>query len=120
MAKGPIALTAMTVAPWAAAKWWAFAGTAPGSPTFIGLGFDASKVSPMPTSRVPFLPVIVSLVGGECVWVLLAAGTDSSTVNGAAFPGSPLTTAIVAPLGKTSGAGPHCSVAGLVVGAACE
>src|SRR6266704_2874614 len=42
----------------------------------------------------------------------------SSTVNGAALPGSPLTTAILAPFGNTAGAGPHCSAAGFAAGAA--
>src|SRR2546422_7565723 len=39
------------VAAFAAAKWWAFAGMDPESPTCIGLAFEASKVSPMPTRR---------------------------------------------------------------------
>src|SRR5207244_13218250 len=44
----------------------------------------------------------------------------SSTVDGAALAGSPLTTAIFAPLGKTAGAGPQCNTVGFAAGAACE
>src|SRR5437867_1104992 len=43
----------------------------------------------------------------------------SSTANGAASPGSPATTAIFAPFGKTAGAGPQWRAVGLAVGAAC-
>src|SRR2546426_3606553 len=43
----------------------------------------------------------------------------SSTVNGAASPGSPATTAIFAPFGKTAGAGPQWRAVGLAVGAPC-
>ena len=42
-------------------------------------------------------------------------GIESSIVNISALPGSPLTTAIFAPLGNTAGAGPHVSVVSLLV-----
>ena len=40
-------------------------------------------------------------------------------MNGAALAGSPLSTAILAPEGKTAGAEPQCGALG-VAGAACE
>src|ERR1700716_33577 len=107
----------MKVATFTVAKWCAFAGMDPESPTCIGLAFDASKVSPMPTNSVPFLTVTVSAVGWKCGGILYPAGMASSIVDRPALAGSPLTTAILAPVGKTPGAGPQWRAFGCAVGA---
>src|SRR5439155_1863236 len=113
MPNGPIAVTEMSVVPFAAAQWCAFAAIEPFSPTAIGFAFAASKVSPIPTSSVPFLTSTVSSVGWKCGRILYPFGKASSTVNGPALPGSPLTTAILAPGGKTAGARPQCRALGV-------
>src|SRR2546426_457779 len=110
----------MKVATFTAAKWWAFAGMDPESPTCIGLAFDTSKVFPMPTSSVPFLTVTISAVGWKCGGILYRAGIASWIVTRPALPGSPLTTAILAPFGKTLGASPQCRAFAGAVGAAWE
>src|SRR3977135_3431269 len=86
----------------------------PLSPTFIGFVLFTSRVSPIPTRNVPFLTCTVSSVGWKWGEILYPVGIESWMTNSPALPGSPLTTAIRAPLGNTAGAGPHLSGADFV------
>src|SRR5262249_57710969 len=98
----------------AIAKCWCSGGIEPLAPAFMALVFDTSSVSPIPTRNVPFFTTTASSVGWKWGGILYPLGIERSMVNISALVGSPLTTAIFAPLGKTAGAGPQVSVASLL------